>query len=314
MLYCSITTAMLNGRAEGPPPEIARFISSYRATGLSRDAAAVVGQAVGQANPSSKARAKALLWAASKLAVYATSVGLEPSVQVWFHPSVIERFTLVGTSEVSAPTRRTLRTNLRHVGVRVLPQAHPPAVALSRERSKQPYSRAEISAYLALADAQPTEKRRMRAGGLICLGAASGLVGRELASVRGSDVICRSGGLVVEVAGERRRVVPVLSEFHERLLASALFAAEAYVIGGVNPNRRNVANTLTARLAGGADLPRLEVARLRATWLATVAEALGLPTFMAAAGVRCSQRIGDVVANLQVAGEAEAVALLGATR
>jgi len=154
----------------------------------------------------------------------------------------------------------------------------------------------------------------MRASGLICLGAATGLVGRELASVRGCDVVCRSGGVVVEVAGRRRRVVPALSWFHERLLVSADFAADGYVIGGVNPNRRNVANTLTARLAGGVDLPRLEVARLRATWLTTVADALGLATFMAAAGVRCSQHIVDVVATLEVAAEAEAVALLGAAR
>lgn len=305
---------MLNGEAEGLDPEIARFISCYRAARLSEQAAEVLRQAVAQASPATKGRAKALLWAGAKLAVFACAVGLEPGVQVWFHPSMIERFILAGTSEMSAPTRRTLRTNLRHVAVRVLPQAYPPAVALPREHSKQPYSRAEISAYLALADAQATAKRRMRASGLICLGAATGLVGRELASVRGCDVMCRSGGVVVQVAGARHRVVPALSWFHERLLASANFAADGYVIGGVNPNRRNVANTLTARLAGGVDLPRLEVARLRATWLATVAEALGLATFMAAAGVRCSQRIGDVVANLQVAGESEAVALLGATR
>jgi hypothetical protein len=41
---------------------------------------------------------------------------------------------------------------------------------------------------------------------------------------------------------------------------------------------------------------------------------LGLATFMHAAGITCSQRLGDLVAGLEPAGEARAVALLGAAR
>ena len=68
---------------------------------------------------------------------------------------------------------------------------------------------------------------------------------------------------------------------------------------------------LTASLAGGADLARLDISRLRATWLCEVAETIGLKAFMDAAGVTCSQRLGDLVARLEPAEEAEAVALLG---
>src|SRR5208282_1951312 len=46
--------------------------------------------------------------------------------------------------------------------------------ALPRERAKAPYSPAEIDGYLALADAQPAVPRRMRAAGLVCLGAGAG--------------------------------------------------------------------------------------------------------------------------------------------
>ena len=42
------------------------------------------------------------------------------------------------------------------------------------------------------------------------------------------------------------------------------------------------------------------------------AELLGLATFMHAAGISCSQRLGDLVAGLEPAGEAAAVRLLGA--
>ena len=71
---------------------------------------------------------------------------------------------------------------------------------------------------------------------------------------------------------------------------------------------------LIRSLDGGAGLPRLDTSRLRATWLAEVAERVGLATFMHAAGISCSQRLGDLLAGLEPAGEQDAVRLLGAAR
>ena len=76
-------------------------------------------------------------------------------------------------------------------------------------------------------------------GELICLAAGAGLIRGDLRQVRGSDVACRSGGLVVQVHGRRPRVVPVLSRYHELLLASAGFAGTGLVTGGHDPARRN---------------------------------------------------------------------------
>lgn len=182
----------------------------------------------------------------------------------------------------------------------------------SRERAKAPYGRAEIEAHLALADAQPTLTRRMRLSGLIVLGAGAGLMGADLRSVCGTDVSVRSGGVVVEVKGRRARVVPVLARYHERALRSARFAGKGYVTGGFSASRRNVTSGLVASLAGGADLPTLEVGRLRATWLREVAEVIGLKAFMDAAGITCSQRLGDLVATVAVPKEPDAVSFLGA--
>ena len=184
----------------------------------------------------------------------------------------------------------------------------------SRERSKRPYSPAEISGFLALADAQPAMERRMRAAGLVCLGAGAGLIRGDLREVRGTDVASRSGGVIVIVRGARPRMVPVLARYHARLLAAAASAGDALVCGGAGPGRRNITNPLITALDGGTGLPRLDTSRLRATWLAEVAELLGLATFMAAAGISCSQRPGDLVAGLEPAGEAGAVRLLGARR
>jgi integrase len=185
---------------------------------------------------------------------------------------------------------------------------------LPRERAKQPYSPAEIGGFLALADAQPAMERRMRAAGLVCLGAGAGLIRADLREARGRDVACRSGGVVVTVRGARPRVVPVLARYHAPLLAAARFAGAGLVIGGADPGRRNLTNPLVRALDGGTGLPRLDTSRLRATWLAEVAEQLGLATFMHAAGITCSQRPGDLLAGLEPAGEADAVRLPGAAR
>ena len=155
-----------------------------------------------EAGPEGRERAKNLLWAAGKLADYAASLGLDLVPEVVLHPSTAERFTRCAPG-LSGAARRTLRTNLRFIGRRVVPQFYPADLPLPRERAKQPYSPAEIAGFLALADAQPTAGRRMRAAGLVCLGAGAGLIRGDLRGVRGTDVACRSGGVLVTVRGPR---------------------------------------------------------------------------------------------------------------
>ena len=82
----------------------------------------------GRAGPEGRERAKSLLWAAGKLADYAVPLGLEAVPEVLLHPSVAERFTRCAPG-LSGAARRTLRTNLRFIGRRVVPQFYPADVA-----------------------------------------------------------------------------------------------------------------------------------------------------------------------------------------
>jgi integrase len=295
----------------GPAPEVAAYIAGWRPVSVPAKAAGLARLVVERAAPPGRKRANALLWAAARLADFAASLGLDMVPEVVFHPSVIERFA-VAAPGLTGSARRTLRTNQRFIARRVVPALHPADAALPRERAKAPYGAAEIAGYLALADAQPTAARRARAAGLVCLGAGAGLIRGDLRQIRGSDVTARSGGVVVQVRGVRPRVVPVLARYHDPLLAAAASAGSGLVTGGAETTRKNLTTRLNASLAGGAGLPRLEGSRLRATWLADCAELLGLATFLHAAGISCSQRLGDLVAGLEPAGEAAAVRLLGA--
>jgi len=294
-------------------PGAAAYIGRWRPSSVSPRAAAFARGVVTIVAPAGRERAKNLLWAAGKLADYAASLGLDLAPEVVLHPSTAERFTRCAPG-LSGPARRTLRTNLRFIGRRAVPHLYPADLPLPRERSKQPYSPAEIAGFLALAGAQPTAERRMRATGLVCLGAGAGLIRGDLRDARGSDVACRSGGVVVTVRGPQPRAVPVLARYHAPLLAAARFAGDALICGGTDPGRRNLTNRLVTALDGGTGLPRLDTSRLRATWLADCGELLGLATFMRAAGISCSQRLGDLVAGLEPGGEEQAVRLLGAAR
>jgi integrase len=296
-----------------PDAEVTAYIGRWRPSSVSPPAAAFARDVITAAGPQGRERAENLLWAAGKLADYAASPGLDLVPGVVLHPPVAGRLTRCAAG-LSPVARRTLRTNLRFIGRQVVPHLYPADLPLPRERSRQPYSPAEISGYLALADAQPATGRRMRAAGLVCLGAGAGLIRGDLRDARGSDVSARPGGVVVTVRGARPRAVPVPARYHARLLAAARFAGTGLICGGTDPGRRNLTSPLIIALDGGGGLPRLDASRLRATWLAEVAELPGLATFMRAAGISCSQRLGDLAAGLEPAGAAGAVRRPGAAR
>ena len=286
-------------------------IAAYRARGIDEDAVAFARRVVGAIGPAGPSRARALLWVSSRLAAWGASVGLEARAPVLLHPSVIERFVTVGMATHSASARRSARTNLRFVALGLGVAQAPVPRPLPRSRAKPPYSPTETAAYFALAAAQPTEARRQRLRGLLCLGLGAGLERADLRAITGAHVLTRSGGVVVLVEGRRARVVPVLARYQADLVAVAAFVGDGLICAGTSPSRKNVTSNFIATLAGGADLAHLDMGRLRATWLCEQLARLGVPALLAAAGVVCSQRLGDLARHLPVADEATLIGLLG---
>ncbi len=292
-------------------PAAVRVIAGWRSGMLSERAQGFAREVVAAAAPPSAARAKALLFAAGRLAAFAESVGLGMD-RALLSDAVIERFVGQGCEGLAPASVRTLRTNVRALARALERYPEPAPVALARERAKPPYPQAQIDGYLRLAACQSTEARRMRATALVALGAGAGVIASELRHVRGSDVVCRADGVLVLVGGRRARPVPLLARYQQPLLAAAGFAGKGLIVGGREPGRRNLTDALCAALSADGSLPRLEAGRLRSTWLVACAERIGLGAFMHAAGISCSQRLGDLAAQLPALGEEELVALLGA--
>jgi len=259
---------------------------------------------VSGAAPSGVARARSLLWITSRLVDWALSVGLEPRKEVVLKYSVIERFVSLAMADVSSSARRTARTNLRFMARKVAPElAGPAPPPLARSRAKLPYKDSELEAYFALARAQPTEARRQRLTGLLCLGLGAGIQAEDLRYVTGNHLRQSHGALVVVLEGPHPRRVPVLARYEEKLKASALYAGSGFICGGVSAIRKNLTNRLVDSTSGGSDLSRLDLGRLRATWLCEQLVRLGVPELLCAAGVTHSQLIWDLVATLGVPSE-----------
>lgn len=289
-----------------PSPEARATIANWCPRLFEDDVAEFARSVVTSVGPKDKQRAKALLFAAAKLASFAKSLGVGLEVDSVLSRAFIERFVL--EAPMSLPTRRTLKTNLVYLASHV--PGHGPELSFCpREHAKAPYTDGEIALFLALADAQPTPARRHKSSALICLCAGAGLYAGELRGVLGTDVVVRSGGVLVLVKGKRPRAVPVLPPFQERLLEAAFFAGGDYIIGGSDARRRNVTNNLISSLAGRDDLVRIDLSRLRSSFLVAMAAEIGLRAFMDAAGISCSQRLGDLVAKMASPSEEQAVAL-----
>ena len=215
-----------------------------------------------------------LLWAAARLAAYAVPLGLEPVPEVLLHPSVIERFA-ASAPGLSGSARRTLRTNLRFIARRVVPALAPGgcAAAPGAGQGARTARRRSPGTWRWLTRSPPLA-RRMRAAGLVCLGAGAGLTGADLRARprhrrglplrRGRSWTCAAPG-----RGRCRSCPATTTSCWPR----RQFAGSGLVTGGTSAVRKNITTPLTRSLAGGTGLPRLEASRLRATWLADCAAA-----------------------------------------
>ena len=116
--------------------EAVAYIERWRPSSVSAEGAVFARDVVTRAGPQGRDRAKSLLWAAGKLADYGIGLGLDAVPEVLLHPSTAERFTRCAPG-LSGPARRTLRTNLRFIGRRVVPQLYPADLPLPRERAEE---------------------------------------------------------------------------------------------------------------------------------------------------------------------------------
>ncbi len=248
----------------------------------------------------------------SDFAAWAHTQGVGLVLEKLLDPDVIERYIAVGMPGSKDSTRATRRAILRRIARHCASPPQDLPLPITYRRVRPPYDPEQIDGLLALASAQPTASRRRALRAILHLGLGCGIASRDLAWVRGQDVEeLPDGAVSVTVSGGTRPRSVITLQAHETpLLQFARAAGSGLLIGGSTRGRRNVTRGPLERVVGGEDLPRLEPARLRSTWLLTHLRArTPLPALMDAAGLTTVRPLEDLLHHCPIAVDVARVAL-----
>ncbi|WP_435238806.1 hypothetical protein [Streptomyces sp. YPW6] len=245
---------------------------------------------VAQATPTTTHRARDLLTALTRIAVYADQQGHPADARLWLAPAMVERFTAAGCPEVTEATRANYRACLTALRTAVLgpdlPGGRP--VPLSASDPSQPFSPNDKAGLWAWAGGQPTAELRRGLRLLLALGLGCGLDTTEIIPLRGPDVrVLKDGSCVLAVRGTRARLIICSRPFERTLAEAARHADTSYLFRPASFARGpNTVTDLVYRASRDPRVPRLVMGRCRATWLVERMNVpIPLPVLLAAAGL-----------------------------
>jgi integrase len=286
-------------REEAIQRVVDEFVTRRLDSSIREEVLAFVRPIVSAARPPTLASAKNLVRDGSGLAAWCLSVGIDLDPRMVFAPSTFERYLAIGLADTSEAVRKAARSNLRRLAKCAAPKLQPPEPSpISRSALKRPYDLDQVEAFLRLAEQQQTQLRRDRLTSLICMGAGAGLMPGEFQNVQARDVARRGRTVLLNIAGANARVLPVLEPLGQLLRGAAgHLVSDAYLLGGtVETDRRNQVALTIAHMYSDRALPRLDIGRLRATWLTHQLEVFGFDVLLAASGLRQSSLFCDLVA------------------
>ena len=265
--------------------------------------------------PPSPQRAKDLLYALTRLGLWCQQVCIPLEPKQALHPNTIERFAVDAQATVPAGTRRTVRANLRFCGQRLVPElwpTEPPRIP--RTPVGKPYADVDIDAYIDAARAVPSDRLRHALLVIIGLCAGAGLAPGDLRHLYGHHVRRHAGRVVVDVPGARSRTVPVMEPYDTLLADAATTQRSEPLLGRNSHERRNVTGDLVLEFARFTSLPRLDVRRLRDTWIQRQVDFIGLKHLCSAMGLPANTRVLSVLKNLPEPSLEDVIRALPASR
>ena len=181
-----------------------------------------------------------LIWILATHSAFCISEGIALDVESVLDPDAVERFCQWAARHYSASTAATMRSRLRSLGPLLTKKApwEPKPQPVARKALTAPYSSAEIEVILRDASSQTTAARSRAATAITLLGLGAGLDARWTAKIRGIDVRCDGGHMVVDVPDPVRRVVVVRSRFAGALFDLAQQACDEPLLSARAPNSK----------------------------------------------------------------------------
>lgn len=289
---------------------VARAIENYRPQGATEDVwdqiAAVVRGAVLRARPATVGSAYSYMRATAQFVAWclAQEVPLKP--ELLYSEANIERYMATGTTNLGEHSVASYRAGLRRVGRAATNRAPwtPEPPPLGKRRASRPYTTVQMESYIEIAAHQRTATRKRAAAGLIGLLYGAGVSTSEMVAITGSDLVHTSGSLMLNVPGPNPRMVPVLPAVRPMLRELATLHPKGPLVSDRDPHERSMVAALTKLVHVPDYAPRLDVRRLRSTWLVTMlTSGLRVSEVMALASIKSTARLNDILADIPVRDE-----------
>ena len=315
----------MSRQAPKPTADVAAFVASYRPEcdsddDLEKAVLPVVVPAVlpvvmplvrawvTAAAPASVSTAKTMLWATTRLAVWAhlTLSTVDPAVVL--HPHNVHHFTTVVCKKRSQRYRHAARSALCRVGRAANPDGWEPLVPqFGRTGVPAPYSH-DTEAGFGLAAVMPGRKNPAARMWVACASLGAGLLSPQIAQAGPQDLVAMIGGRVgVQLGGDNPRLVPIRAPYTDLALrASQAADGDKFITAKGRNAVTNVAGRLTVAEEG------LSLRRARVTWLAAhVTAGTNLAALHIISGRAGTQTLDSVLAHVAADMSPEEAAIEG---
>lgn len=241
----------------------------------------------------------------SVYASWAAEHGRSLEWRVLMDHSVIHDFARASHFGVARKTHNERVVRLRTMASTINPgpSAPPRFVAGKQKRIKPPYTAQQDVAMIRWARGQSSIKRSQQLQLILGLSRGAGASSTDLKHVLRPHVVdLGDEGINVKLGqGESQRVVPVRRAYEPLVRAGLEGARRSGPLLGSSKNA--IGQVLEHAQYLSTDVPRLEVARLRTTWLAELMRLpIPLSTLMAAAGLQSARAFADIYEAQREAG------------
>ncbi|QWS33065.1 hypothetical protein [Curtobacterium aetherium] len=259
-----------------------------------------VHDVVARAEPLVTYSARELYPAVTRLAHFARSEYAPLTDGAVFHPYMVNRFVIHHLAGYNRASRNTVRARLRRVSEALLgDDAAGKFKALGKADAVTPYTAVEQAALEGWSRAQTSDERRTSASALLSLGFGAGLTGAEIIRVRLEQVDADGELVVVHVAGDGGRQVPVLAEWDAGLRARLDYMDGSGWAFRADQRGGNI-NLITDFISRTAAPMEIQSRRMRATWLVGHLErGTPLKMLLRVAGLQSAEALDRVLPFVQ---------------
>ncbi|TWH03138.1 hypothetical protein L615_001200000070 [Nocardioides sp. J9] len=237
----------------------------------------------------------------AQLACFALDRGVALQVEKLLTTEFIDEYIRVGMAQGSDHNRAERRRRLLALARNANPgpDAPPRLTPVGHSSVKPCYTPTEMALILRASKVQPSQARQRDLAIVVALGAGAGLDSIDIRDLR-TDHIEDLGerGILIHVQGPRPRTV-VLRARYEALLRKAIENLQpGQLLIGRKQDRRNTAARATER-AALHNVPHIEPARLRATWLADLmTDTIPIAVILKAAGLKSARTLSELQPHL----------------